>query len=71
MHSTNRKHLDSTRVGLVKDDTNSEFTVAFFLSNRLDQIVQKVFFDELWKSRNIDIKTKYFMSDNNAEYYNV
>jgi hypothetical protein len=41
-HRTNKKKMELT-IMLVKDDRNTGFPVAFFLSNRMDQIVQEVF----------------------------
>lgn len=74
MHGTNKRSLDLTIEVFVKNYTNSGFLVRSFLRNRLDQIAQEFFLDELRKSRSIDIKAKYlkyFKSNNDAKFYHA
>ncbi|XP_044761586.1 uncharacterized protein LOC123318880 [Coccinella septempunctata] len=69
-HCTNQKGMDLT-IMLVKDDRNMGFPVAFFLSNRLDQITQEVFMQAL-REKVVDvIHPEYFMSDDDPKYYNA
>jgi hypothetical protein len=56
---------------LVKDDRNTGFPVAFFLSNRMDQIVQEVFFRAIKVKLQQEIKPSYFMSDDDSKYFNA
>lgn len=42
-HGTNRRNWELTTV-LVKDDQNMGFPVAFLVTNRLDQVIQNIFF---------------------------
>lgn len=69
-HCTNQKGMDLT-VMLVKDDRNMGFPVAFFLSNRLDQLTQEVFMKALSEKLVDRIEPEYFMSDDDPKYYNA
>nr|CAI5845079.1 unnamed protein product [Callosobruchus analis] len=62
-HGTNRKGLDLTIV-LIKDDRNTGFPVAFFLTNRVDQAVQEERLGGI-------ILANYFMSDDDPKYYDA
>lgn len=55
---------------LVKDDTKAGFPVAFMISNRKDQVIQKVFLGAL-KERVGDLRTEFLMTDDDAKYYNA
>ncbi|KAF2889896.1 hypothetical protein ILUMI_16277 [Ignelater luminosus] len=65
-HCTNRKGMDLT-IMLVKDDKNAGFPVAFFLTSRLDQVVQERFLGALKKKVEEELQPEYFMSD--PKYY--
>lgn len=69
-HCTNQKGMDLT-IMLVKDDRNRGFPVAFFLSNRLDQVVQEVFLQALLDKVKEVIQPEYFMTDDDAKYHNA
>lgn len=69
-HGTNRKNYDLTIV-LVKDENNMGFPVAFLLSNRLDQIIQEIFFRALKSRLGERIEAEYIMSDDDIKYYNA
>lgn len=69
-HGTNRRGMDLTIV-LVKDDRNAGFPVVFFLSNRLDQVIQEVFLGALRNRIGQEIEPAYFMSDDDPKYYNA
>jgi hypothetical protein len=47
------------------------FPVAFLLSNRLDQIIQKVFFRALREKLGENIGAEYIMTDDDPKYYNA
>ncbi|XP_044759521.1 uncharacterized protein LOC123317188 [Coccinella septempunctata] len=69
-HSTNQKRMDLTKM-LVKDDRNMGFPVAFFPSNRLDQITQEVSMQAL-REKVVDvIQPEYFLRDDDPKYYNA
>ncbi|XP_050514458.1 uncharacterized protein LOC126889824 [Diabrotica virgifera virgifera] len=69
-HGTNQKGLDLT-IMLVKDERNAGFSVAFLLSNRLDQQIQEVFLDALKNKMQTEVNAEYFMSDDDPKYYNA
>ncbi|KAF2888562.1 hypothetical protein ILUMI_17611 [Ignelater luminosus] len=69
-HCTNRKGMDLT-IMLVKDDKNAGFLVAFFLTNRLDQVAQELFLGALKKKVGEELQPEYFMSDDDSKYYNA
>ncbi|KAK9679550.1 MULE transposase domain [Popillia japonica] len=69
-HGTNRRGMDLTIV-LIKDDKNAGFPVAFFLSNRLDQVIQEVFLGALRAKIQQAIRPGFFMSDDDPKYYNA
>ncbi|KAJ8915392.1 hypothetical protein NQ315_008279 [Exocentrus adspersus] len=69
-HGTNKRNLDLTIV-LVKDENNMGFPVAFFLSNRLDQLIQQIFFHALQVRLGEPIQAEYIMSDDDPKYYNA
>lgn len=69
-HRTNRRNWDLTTV-LVKNDQNMGFPVAFLLSNRLDQIIQKVFFRALREKLGENIGAEYIVTDDDPKYYNA
>lgn len=56
---------------LVKDETKAGFPVAFMISNRKDQKIQEIFLGALKQKMGEDIKTEYFMSDDDVKYYNA
>ncbi|KAF2878711.1 hypothetical protein ILUMI_27463 [Ignelater luminosus] len=68
-HCTNRKGMDLT-IMLVKDDKNAGFPVAFFLTNRLDQVAQELFLGALKKKVGEELQPDYFMCDDDPKYYN-
>ncbi|KAF2891593.1 hypothetical protein ILUMI_14580, partial [Ignelater luminosus] len=70
IHCTNRKGMDFT-IMLVKDDRNAGFPVAFFLTNRLDQVAQELFLGALKKKVGEELQPEYFMSDDDPKYYNA
>ncbi|KAF2904326.1 hypothetical protein ILUMI_01854 [Ignelater luminosus] len=69
-HCTNRKEMDLT-IMFVKDDKNAEFPVAFFLTNRLDQVAQEIFLDALKEKVGEELQPEYFMTDDDPKYYNA
>ncbi|KAL1488830.1 hypothetical protein ABEB36_014625 [Hypothenemus hampei] len=69
-HGTNRKNWELTIV-LIKDQNNMGFPVAFLLTNRLDQIIQLIFFRALKQRMGKDVQAEYIMSDDDRKYYNA
>lgn len=69
-HGTNRKNFDLT-ILLVKDEHNMGFPIAFLLSNRLDQIIQEIFFRALQTKYGKPIEADYIMSDDDPKYFNA
>lgn len=69
-HCTNQKGMELT-IMLVKDDRNMGFPVAFFLSNRLDQIVQEVFLQSLRDKVKGVIEPEFLMTDDDPKYHNA
>ena len=69
-HGTNRRNWDLTVV-LVLDNHNSGFPVAFLLSNRLDQLIQEIFFTALKFRLGEAIHAQFLMSDDDPKYYNA
>jgi hypothetical protein len=57
-HRTNKEKMELT-IMLVKDDRNRGFPVAFFLSNRMDEIVQEVSFMAIKVKLPQEIKPSY------------
>ncbi|XP_050311968.1 uncharacterized protein LOC126747421 [Anthonomus grandis grandis] len=69
-HGTNRRNLDLTII-LVKDENNMGVPVAFLLSNRLDQVIQEIFFRALQLRLGKTLQADYIMSDYDPKYYNA
>ncbi|XP_050311326.1 uncharacterized protein LOC126746948 isoform X2 [Anthonomus grandis grandis] len=67
---TNRRNWDLTIV-LIRDEQNMGFPVAFLLSNRLDQLIQEVFFRALKTRLGEAVQAEYIMSDDDPKYNNA
>ncbi|XP_044746710.1 uncharacterized protein LOC123308201 [Coccinella septempunctata] len=69
-HGTNIRNWELTTV-LVKDENNMGFPVAFLISNRMDQTIQKIFFRSLKARLQESLRCKYIMTDDDIKYFNA
>ncbi|XP_063914782.1 uncharacterized protein LOC135131139 isoform X1 [Zophobas morio] len=65
-HGTNRMNYELTTI-LIRDEDNMGFPVAFLVSNRLDTLIQKVFFAALKEKLGHIIEAEYVMSDDDPK----